>query len=249
MKLKLIDVQKKVDEGTATDEERIFLEREMSVLRYAAEKKLREKKVEAVFNPPPFKKTDPTVKKSLDRKAYMADYRTEHKAEILASKKRYDDRNRERIRTNAREYARRKKEAEKIMSKLSEIQALASAAVRLLDYYHENLQIGDGDHVRIRGTINTFETLLVDLLTEKVMKKPDPEPTLRPCTVNGRPGRFHRWGEDIDGCFPITVGIVELDGGTVIWAKPTDVVFDNRTRLYADGQCVAILEDQGGEIR
>lgn len=243
MKLKLIDVQKRVDEGTATDEERIFLEREMSVLRYAAEKKLREKKIEAVFNPPPFKKTNPTVKKTADRKAYMENYRTEHKAEILASKKRYDDRNRERIRKNAREYARQKKEAEKIMAKLAEIRNLAGEARVALDHEAAHLLCKTPSYFTIRGTINTFETLLVELLTEKTMNKPDPEPTLRPCMVNGRPGTFHRWAEETDGYFPITVGLVEFEDGKVGMVKPGDVVFDNRTRLYADGQCYAVLED------
>lgn len=57
------------------------------------------------------------------------------------------------------------------------------------------------------------------------------ENKLRPCVAIGRRGLFHKWEDKVDPASPTrgekryTVGIVELEDGSVIQAYPREIKF------------------------
>lgn len=247
LRLGLQILQAKVENGTATEEEKATLETEIAILRYSAKKEAKKKKAEAPLKFPPFKKT-------FDIKAYQAKYKDDHKAELLEKKKAYYEKNKEELRRKQREYARKKREAEKIMAKLAEIKALADDADTELDYCHVTGVISNDSRFKIRGAINTLEALLVDLLSEKATKTEEPATAgLRRCMVNGQPGMFHRWGDyamstNADEAHIIkgVIGIVEMEDGSITEAHPLSIAFEKprtTTTLYCDGRPFAEVEE------
>lgn len=86
-----------------------------------------------------------------------------------------------------------------------------------------------------------FGIVATDAIEEGVLQK-GVKPGLRPCSVDGRPGAFHRWADvartippsPMVGGYPggqlwSVIGIVELENGKVEEVGPSRIVFEDKS--------------------
>jgi hypothetical protein len=88
-KQKLEEIREKIFEGTATEDERKFFDQEEAIRVYTLQKRKKERIKAQRFGEPKPVAEKPKIKKTSDRKAYMAKYREDNRAELYEKRKKY----------------------------------------------------------------------------------------------------------------------------------------------------------------